>query len=176
VSTNRADHHDPLPTTPRLDFTLTQSNLGEGGRERHQEAYLNVTAAHARYFGRDPFRTLTTTGVVMELRPSGGTAWANVKPGDAPTPKNLRSVPADVLGRWLASQSATPGDKVYLYRLEPDLWVMRHEGVDLRAEQQRSPEYFNWGDVFKAQEGGHTRAPDRSESQFYRGSGRRGAR
>lgn len=168
---------DTLPTIPRLDFTLTQSNLGEGGRERHQEAYLNLTAAHARHFGRDPFRCLTPTGVVMELRPSGATAWANVKPGDAPTPKNLRSVPADALGRWLATQEAKPGDKVYLYRLEPDLWLMRHEPVDLRAEQQRTPEYFNWGEVFKAPpQGGHRRAPDRGESQYYRGSGRRGAR
>lgn len=160
----------------RLEFTLTKSNLDEGGRVRGQEAYLNMNATQAGAIGPKALRVLTPDGVAMECRASGATAWANVKPGQAPVPKNLRSVPADVLGRWLASKGAKAGDKVVAYPLEPGLWLFRHVRVE---ESVKPKEAVDWEAVFGGVPTGTPgggRTDIRREEDYYRGRGTRGAR
>ena len=85
-------------------------------------------------------------------------------------------MPADVLGRWLASKEARAGDKVYAYPLEPDdaLWLFRHVRVE---EAAPSPEAFDWAKVFDAVPGkGAQPGRVRGEEDYYRGRGTRGAR
>lgn len=168
-----------LPVLPRLEFVLSESNLGEGGRDRYMEVYLNIGVAHQGHFGREPFKVLTPNSTVFECRASGATAWSNVKPGRAPVPKNLRSVPADLLGRWLARCEAQAGDRIVAHFLEKGLWLFRHVPVDLKAEAQKSPEAFDWEKVFAAAGKAGDHDPPtarRDEEGHYRGSGRRGAR
>jgi hypothetical protein len=172
---------EELSPVPRLEFTLSQSNLGEGGRERRGEAYLNLNQSHQALIPRGLFRALTDAGTVLDCRASGSPSWDYKEKGRQNIAKNLRSVPGADLGAWLRNRQAKAGDKVYAHKLEPGLWLLRHVRVDApdaRAQAQRTAEAFSWDAVFDATRRSNTppTGDQPGESHFYRGSGRRGAR
>ena len=79
-----------------ITFHITANNLSEGGRQRRQEAYLNIDRVKAAFFGVRDVTVVTDDGLEFPAKLSG-----NAGRGGSQTPKNLRSRPARRLGEWL---------------------------------------------------------------------------
>lgn len=114
-------------------FSLTESNLDEGGRPRNPlEVCMNVDAPKAEYLGAhggDGIPCLTDDGERIEGYISGDHL------------KNFRSRPSTALGEWLKSRrGALAGDEVYARWTEHPgygrVLALRH----VRASAVRAPE------------------------------------
>jgi hypothetical protein len=109
------------PATPEIVFRLTRNNLSEGGRQRRQEAYLNVDRRKAAFFGGRDINVITNDGMAFPARLSG-----NSGPTGASTPKNLRSRPSSRFGEWLLGHChALPGDEVHVNRLDDHTFLFQ---------------------------------------------------
>ncbi len=104
-----------------ITFHITTNNLNEGGRQRIREAYLNIDRAKATFFGVRDITVVTEDGLEFPAKLSGNSGRRG-----SPTPKNLRSRPARMLGEWLIERhQARPGDQVHVARLENDRFLFR---------------------------------------------------
>ena len=104
-----------------ITFHITANNLNEGGRQRRQEAYLNIDRVKAAFFGMRDITVVTDDGLEFPAKLSG-----NSGRGGSQTPKNLRSRPARMLGEWLIERhQACPGDQVHVKRLDNDRFLFR---------------------------------------------------
>ena len=115
-----------------ITFHITANNLNEGGRQRRQEAYLNIDRAKAAFFGVRDITVVTEDGLEFPAKLSGNSGRRG-----SPTPKNLRSRPARMLGEWLIGRhQACPGDQVHVKRLENDRFLFRFVHSPIGAPSQ----------------------------------------
>ena len=104
-----------------ITFHVTANDLNEGGRQRRQEAYLNIDRAKAAFFGVRDIIVVTDDGLEFPAKLSGNSGRRGSQ-----TPKNLRSRPARMLGEWLIDRhQARPGDQVHVERLDNDRFLFR---------------------------------------------------
>ncbi len=122
--------------TTEIVFTLTDSNLDEGGRPRDPlEVCMNADSDKAAYLGDDEFRCLTDDGQTFLARLSG-TQF-----------KNFRSRPVIELGVWLKGRCrAQAGDEVRAWWADDPgygrvcrlVYVRRHRTPEpITVEQRR---------------------------------------
>ena len=104
-----------------ITFHITSNNLNEGGRQRRQEAYLNINRVKAAFFGMRDITIVTDDDLEFPAKLSG-----NAGRDGSQIPKNLRSRPARMLGEWLIERhQARPGDQVHVERLDNDRFLFR---------------------------------------------------
>ena len=115
-----------------IPFHITANNLNEGGRQRRQEAYLNIDRVKAAFFGVRDITVVTDDGLEFPAKLSGNSGRRG-----SPTPKNLRSRPARMLGEWLIERhQARPGDQVHVKRLDDDRFLFRYVRSPIGAPSQ----------------------------------------
>ena len=113
-------------------FHITANNLSEGGRQRRQEAYLNINRVKAAFFGVRDITIVTDDGLEFPAKLSG-----NAGRGGSQIPKNLRSRPARMLGEWLLERhQACSGDQVHVKRLDNDRFLFRFVRSPIGAPSQ----------------------------------------
>ena len=115
-----------------ITFHITANNLSEGGRQRRQEAYLNIDRVKAAFFGVRDITVVTDDGLEFPAKLSGNSGRRG-----SPTPKNLRSRPARMLGEWLIERhQARPGDQMHVKRLDNDRFLFRFVRSPIGAPSQ----------------------------------------
>ena len=115
-----------------ITFHITANNLNEGGRQRRQEAYLNIERVKAAFFGVRDITVVTDDGLEFPAKLSGNSGRRGSQ-----TPKNLRSRPARMLGEWLIERrQACPGDQVHVKRLDNDRFLFHFVCSPIGAPSQ----------------------------------------
>ncbi len=115
-----------------ITFHITANNLNEGGRQRRQEAYLNINRVKAAFFGVRDITIVTDDSLEFPAKLSG-----NAGHDGSQIPKNLRSRPARMLGEWLIERhQACPGDQVHVERLDNDRFLFRFVRNPIGAPSQ----------------------------------------